>query len=111
MELGGTAGGAQYDQVHVADMVDLDGTLEVVLIDGFSPSAGDVFDLLDADSMVGSFTTLDLPDLSGEGLFWNTSSLLVDGTLSVVIPEPVGLTGLAAIASVLAAASRWGRRC
>ena len=111
MELGGTAGGAQYDQVHVADMVDLDGTLEVVLIDGFSPSAGDVFDLLDADSMVGSFTTLDLPDLSGEGLFWNTSSLLVDGTLAVVIPEPVGLPGLAAIASVLAAASRWGRRC
>jgi hypothetical protein len=107
MELGGPAAGTQYDQIHVTDLVDLDGMLEVILIDDFTPSAGDVFDLLDSGSLTGSFAALDLPDLSSEGLFWDTSSLLVDGTLVVVVPEPAGL---AVVTCILAVVSRRGRR-
>lgn len=83
MELGGTTAGTQYDQVHVTDMVDLDGTLEVVLIDGFSPSADDMFDLLDYGSLSGGFATINLPSLSS-GLGWDHSDLLVGGQLRVV---------------------------
>jgi len=51
-----------YDQINVAGQAQLDGTLEISLINGFEPSAGDTFDFLTFDSVEGKFA-------EGEGLY------------------------------------------
>lgn len=62
IELGGTSPGTQYDQLIVEGAVELDGLLQVQLVDGFVPQDGNVFTLLTAtDELVGEFQTLALP--------------------------------------------------
>lgn len=88
MELGGTSPGTGYDQLQSSGALTLGGTLQVSLIHGFSPAAGESFNLFDWTTMSGSFTTLQLPLLSG--LSWNTSQLYTTGVLSVVGPSLQG---------------------
>jgi len=52
------------------------------LIDGFNPSAGNSFDILDWGNLSGTFSTLNLPTLSAN-LMWNASQLYAAGVLSV----------------------------
>jgi Tol biopolymer transport system component len=82
LELAGLAAGSQYDQVHVAGQWSLDGTLEVVLIDDFTPSAGDSFDVLNWGMLSGTFDNLILPTLAGT-LEWDVSNLYTTGVLAV----------------------------
>lgn len=71
------------------------GTLTVVNVGG-TLQWGDTFNLFDAASFAGSFTSLTLPSLS-DGLVWDTSKLLTDGTI-IVVPEPnVALLGAAGL--------------
>jgi T5SS/PEP-CTERM-associated repeat protein len=87
MELTGYLPGAEYDRLTVTDLSTLDGTLAILLLDGFSPVYGSTFDLFNWDGDVsGTFAVTNLPSLSGD-LFWDTNSLYTDGTLTVV-PEP-----------------------
>ncbi len=54
------------------------GTLDVTLLDGYSPSFGTSFDLMDwhqFGSITGTFATLNLPDLPGT-LDWDTWSFM-----------------------------------
>lgn len=81
MELGGMTPGAQYDQLLVSGALSLGGSLEVSLINGFSPIAGQSFNILDWGSLVGTFSALNLPSLTG--LAWDTSQLYTTGVLSV----------------------------
>ncbi|MFT3726118.1 MAG: hypothetical protein QM773_21335 [Hyphomonadaceae bacterium] len=60
----------------------LGGTLNVSLVDNFTPSAGQSFNLFDWSSLSGAFAQVQLPTLNG--LFWDTSRLYEDGTLKVV---------------------------
>jgi hypothetical protein len=83
IELGGPAAGTQYDQINVAGELILGGTLEISLINGFMPTAGQTFDFLAASDVVGAFSSIVLPTLPG--LTWNTSQLL-SGVLSVTLP-------------------------
>ncbi len=83
IELGGTAAGTQYDQINVAGDLTLDGTLEVSLINGFTPTAGQTFDFLNGSTLAGAFSSVVLPDLPG--LVWNTSQLAA-GMLSMAFP-------------------------
>jgi hypothetical protein len=80
IELGGTAPG-QYDQINVDGELTLGGTLEISLINGFTPSAGQSFDILNWGSLAGAFSSFILPSL--EGLAWDTSQLST-GMLTVV---------------------------
>jgi fibronectin-binding autotransporter adhesin len=89
MELGGTIPGAEFDQAHVAGQLALDGALNVSLINGFSPTIGNTFDILDWGTLIGTFSTLVLPALAG-GLSWDTSQFYTNGVLSIVAP---GLAG------------------
>ena len=84
IELGGLTPGTQHDQVNVTGALNLGLTsvLDVSLINVFAPSDGDSFDILNFGSITGSFGTINLPTLVGD-LDWDTSNLLVDGTLSV----------------------------
>jgi T5SS/PEP-CTERM-associated repeat protein len=90
IELGGTSAGTQYDQINVTGELMLDGTLEVSLINGFTPSAGQTFDILNWGSLAGAFSSFVLPAL--DGLAWNTSQL-ASGTLTVAIPGDFNFDG------------------
>jgi hypothetical protein len=60
----------------------------VLLLGGFTPAAGDAFDILDFASLSGTFSVVNLPGLA-PGLFWNSAELYSTGVLSVqAVPEP-----------------------
>ncbi|MGA2033237.1 MAG: kelch repeat-containing protein, partial [Thermoguttaceae bacterium] len=88
MELAGPMPGSQYDRIDVTGQLDLAGALDVVLLDGFGPQAGEAFKLFDG-AMSGTFSRVSLPALSN-GLSWDTSNLYATGTISVT-PEPSAL--------------------
>ena len=60
-ELGGQdPGPGGYDQVRVSGSATLDGLLELQLVDGFVPAAGDTFAVLTGGTVVDSFATIDV---------------------------------------------------
>ncbi|MCF7848391.1 MAG: PEP-CTERM sorting domain-containing protein [Kiritimatiellales bacterium] len=98
MEIGGLILGTEYDRLTVTGEAKLDGTLSVLLLNGFAPSYGDTFDLFNWDGGTSNtFAGMALPTLSG-GLDWDASNLYSDGSLSV-IPEPatMSLLGLSSL--------------
>jgi autotransporter-associated beta strand protein len=99
MELGGLQSGTQADKVDVTGTLSLGGGLTVVSYNGFQPTLGDKFDLIDATTTTGAFSSISLPQLS-TGLQWDTSALSTNGVISVV-PEPTTL-GLFAVAGLAA---------
>jgi hypothetical protein len=70
IHLGGRVVGSQYDQLQVHGLATLDGTLNVTLVNDFSPSAGDNFRILTFNSRSGDFAAKNLPDL-GPDLFFD----------------------------------------
>ena len=87
MELAGNTTNL-YDRILVSGALHLDGSLQVLTINSFTPTAGDIFELFDFTSEDGNFSTTNLPAL-GTGLAWDTSQLDNSGVLSIVaIPEP-----------------------
>jgi len=84
IELGGTqlVPLARFDHVTVGGSLSLDGTLNVSLINGFTPLTGDSFDILDWGSRSGTFANVQLADLGGR-ILWNSSQLYTTGTLAV----------------------------
>ena len=95
MEIGGLTAGTQHDKLTfthaAAPQVTWGGTLAVTLVNGFTPAAGNVFDVLDFDNTLdaSTFVTIALPALPA-GLAWDSSQLYSDGTLRV--SSTVGLT-------------------
>lgn len=87
MELGGTARGTQYDAINVAGQLSFGGTLNVPLISGFQPQGGDVFNLFDWGTTVGTFSTINLPALI-PGLLWSQANLYTAGEIQVAL-DPV----------------------
>jgi len=81
IELGGTTAGTQYDQVNVTGNLNIQGsTLQVLLINGFVPHAGDVFHILNWGSLTGSFATVQFPSVAG--LSFSTQALYTTGNLA-----------------------------
>jgi hypothetical protein len=81
IELGGTMPGTQYDRLHVTGNLSLGGTLAVSLIDSFTPVAGQAFDILNWGTLSGTFSTINVPTLSG--LAWDISQLYTTGVISL----------------------------
>ena len=79
-ELGGPAAGSQYDQLNISNAVTYGGTVTVQLINGFTPSGGQVFQLINAPSRLGAFAGVSLPALPA-GLSW-TNRLAADGSIA-----------------------------
>jgi len=82
IQLGGTTVGTQYSQLAVANGASLNGTLNVKLINGFVPVIGNVFTILTTSARTGTFSTVNLPTLSGAHFVINYSATSV--TLTVV---------------------------
>jgi len=66
IELDGTSPGSGYDQLAVTGAATLGGTLDVSLIPGFTPTAGQSFTIMTYASRSGEFDTENLPSLSGD---------------------------------------------
>lgn len=110
-EIAGLLRGTEYDGVNVLGTATLDGTMEVLLLNGFSPMEGNTFQLINANGFAGT----PIFDFSGaqlqSGLAWDTSSFLTNGSISVgvaAIPEPAG--GFVVVAFGALFAVRRGRR-
>jgi hypothetical protein len=84
MELGGLSRGNQYDAILASGALGLGGTLELDLINGFTPAAGNTFDIFDWNTISGTFAAINLPTLAG--LEWDISQLYATGQISVVAP-------------------------
>jgi hypothetical protein len=57
IKIGGLSAGSQYDRLAVSGAANLNGTLNVSLINGFFPSLGDHFDILTYGSHTNDFAT------------------------------------------------------
>lgn len=89
VEIGGLLAGTEYDVLNVTGTATLDGTLDVSLFDLgsglFAPQAGDSFDILTADLLQGSFSTLSFAALLDPNLSWQINYLIdAIGTTDVV---------------------------
>lgn len=70
ISVGGTQQGQTYDHVEAFDqMVTLAGTLDLELLGGFVPQPGDVFEVLTAGAVTGTFDSIAGSNLPGPGSF------------------------------------------
>jgi len=61
IEIGGSQAGTDFDQLVVTGRAMLDGTLNVMLINGFIPNPGSSFEIMIFADASGSFATMTLP--------------------------------------------------
>jgi len=78
VSLGGTNGGTDYDQLLLTGtgVASLGGTLNVDLVNGFTPTGGDSFTLLTFTSATGAFQSMSLPPGCWQLLYNATSVVL-----------------------------------
>jgi hypothetical protein len=108
IELAGTARGSQFDGVDIGGDLDLAGTLNVTLIDGYSPELGDHFDILDwGGTQTGTFDTLLLAELDA-GLGWNLRDLHTRGELRVELLGDLNSDGRVGIEDLDLILANWG---
>jgi hypothetical protein len=62
-EVGGLTAGSQHDKVVVAGSAALGGQLDVPIVNGYVPQAGDSVTILTAASVTGNFSAIFAPDL------------------------------------------------
>lgn len=87
IELGGTTPDTEHDQVVVTGAVILGGTLDVSLINEFSPQLGDSFTIMTYGSITGTFASTSLPTLD-PGLKWGVS--LGETTMRLIVEADGG---------------------
>lgn len=63
IEVGGAVVGSQYDRLVVIGNAQLDGALNVSLINGFAPQVGDQFEVLFFTARSGDFSSFNYPDI------------------------------------------------
>ncbi len=84
IELGGTTAGTGHDQLIVTETATMQGILNITLLPGFTPQAGDIFFIINHPySGTGTFDTVNLPDLAG-GLEFEVDFSDPGVTLSVI---------------------------
>ncbi|HIJ26789.1 MAG TPA: hypothetical protein HPP79_14105, partial [Gammaproteobacteria bacterium] len=89
LEVGGTNSG-EYDQLVVNGNATLGGTLNISILNGFTPGSAFTLKLLDVSGSVsGIFTTVNTPSAAGWGISVGTDG---DGDLAVHITTPVTAT-------------------
>ncbi len=89
VEIGGTTQGTQFDHLSVGGTAFLNGALQLSRINSFAPSSTDTFEILNAGSVSGSFSSVTGTDAAGGNFFdiaYNPASVtlgVTDGTASV----------------------------
>jgi hypothetical protein len=80
ISIGGTTAGSQYDQVKVTGAASLNGTLNVSLVNGFTPAVGSQFIIVNAGSLGGTFSTVNGLSINGSEHF----ALSYNGTEAIL---------------------------
>jgi cyclophilin family peptidyl-prolyl cis-trans isomerase len=83
IQLAGTTVDTQYDRLIISGTAFLAGRLQVSLLNNFSPVVGNSFAVLTAQSIVGGFSSFDLPQLPA-GRLWNITQSPTAVTLTIV---------------------------
>ncbi len=91
--INGTTAGTQYSQLNLTGAASLSGTFSVMVANGFTPTAGAQFTIINAASVTGQFTSSNFPNLPA-GLVWNviynpTSVVLVAAAPASIAVTPV----------------------
>jgi len=86
VDLAGTGSG-EFDSFHVGGLATLSGLIDVELTDGYTPSAGDAFNVLTAGSIVDNGLSLTPESAELFKLSVSAGSVI----LSAAIPEPASL--------------------
>jgi len=87
IELGGTTAGTGYDQFNVSGTAVANGTFNVVLFGGFTPSLGNTFTIASAAGGGSGSTTINFPTLPA-GLAWSDVS-----TANAIIIQVITASG------------------
>ncbi|MCX5633422.1 MAG: PEP-CTERM sorting domain-containing protein [Phycisphaerae bacterium] len=103
MEIAGLGSG-QFDVLNVTGIAYLDGLLEISLLNGFSPTLGDTFDILNFGSYSGQFAMVQGLDL-GCGKYFELD-YSANGLRLTSVPEPSSLY-LAVIGSLWLIRRKW----
>ncbi len=96
IEIGGLGAGSDYDQLAIVGDATFDGTLDVSLVGGFIPTAGQTFDIATFASLTGDFSDLSSLDVGG-GIFFtpqisgSTYTLLAEQDPDNVSPVDPGV--------------------
>lgn len=69
IEIGGLTAGSQFDRLAISGSATLSGSLNISLIGGFVPVAGDTFQIMTFGSRTGNFTAINGLDLGGGRAF------------------------------------------
>jgi T5SS/PEP-CTERM-associated repeat protein len=88
VEIGGTTAGLGFDQISVTGAASLGGTLQVRLVNGFTPSVGQTFRIVNAASLSGAFGAISSPSQAGISLTSDATGVTATIT-SVVTGAPV----------------------
>jgi hypothetical protein len=80
VEIGGLVAGTDYDQIAISGAASLNGTLGIALINGFTPSLGQTFQIMTFGSRSGDFSAM-TGQLLGGGLMFQRNV----GATSVVL--------------------------
>ena len=87
IQLNGTTLGTGYDQLAVSGNMALNGALDITF--GYTPHAGDSFDILDWGTRSGAFAAFNFPTLAG--LRFDISQLYTTGGLTLLTKLPAGV--------------------
>jgi T5SS/PEP-CTERM-associated repeat protein len=87
-EIGGSDPGTGYDQIQVSGQATIAGNLQVRLTNGFTPTVGQTFRILNAGSVSGVFGSISQPSQAGISLTSDATGITVTIS-SVVAGAPV----------------------
>lgn len=90
MEIGGTTACTDYDKVNVTGTANIDGSVSVSLINGFVPTGGQSFTIIEADNIIGSFDNVSYPVVAN--INWTTSYTATSVVANAISSLPVELT-------------------
>lgn len=97
LEIAGLVRGSEYDGIDVGGTLTLNGTLDIVLLDGFTLEAGDVFLLIQAGNLLGAFDAVNLPDIAGLQLLLDFTGNAVSLNVQAVPLPPAAWLFLSAL--------------
>ncbi len=86
IELGGTTPGTGYDQMVVKGQAQLGGTLNLSVIDGFTPATTDTFVVMKFTSRSGQFSAVSFPNYNHNVFYTDTTVFVTGVELANVAP-------------------------